>query len=353
MSTVTLPLPNMKKVYECLRESLPDCVSFSYTRQERNVVLISCELSNGSTESIFFKFGHPGDKRVEKEILLYQTLLSSKPAHAPLLVASRLEQDQAWLLLKSIGDEYSDLDPQSEPACKFVFENIARMHAHFESMVADILQEQNIEPLSLWDSFKDGRGNRHSRHFLAVDFEKLAQQGVKIIEDQPEMADRYGFDKSRIDRLLACQDQILDEILAGPVSFLHGDLHQWNILVSEDSSNLDYYLIDWGFSGIGMRQLDLGYIFIDGPKDLCPLDKPPTILYGKTAEVCLKAYWSEINKCSDYRQSWTEFERNQRLVNLYHALGQCTYVLGRKKERPLALCLFLYAWELSKRLELI
>jgi hypothetical protein len=328
------PMPNRALVSEFLRDRINSSQNMRLSRLGDNLFRVQFQDRSGQPAELTLKLGRLGDRRVEKEILLYRHLLVPRHTHAPRAVKTVLRGGFAWLFLESVGSHLAPLDPDHWDGCNLAFTNLARMHARHESLAEAILTQPDSLPERLWKAFADGRGGRHSKGDLEKEFQALQRFAPAILAVNPGLARQLGVNEADVEKLLATREAVIDTLLGCPPTLLHGGLHRPNILVSSDSSRTEMTLKEWGFAGLGARQLDLGGVSPDNPPEAVAKMPPTDHLFGRSAEVCLRAYWLASQRLSAHPVSWKAFLHTQQVANLFHFLVESVRVADRGAGQP-------------------
>jgi hypothetical protein len=260
------------------------------------------------------------------------------------------------LFLEYLSD-HRFFDPNEPSEVEAVYGGIARFHGIYEAeapaRVLDIaVPETSSERDSLWNACHNGQGHLHSEVGFRRAFARVRDLWDDLLASNLEFASQLG--PLNLERLLEIEDEVVGHVLEfEPVTLLHGDLHRWNILLGKADFSWDVRLVDWEFAGLGLRQFDLSYLFLDDPRQLVGVEPLPTIGYGAQAELALREYYQAMSNCTAYPISWDRFVTQQRYVNLVNSLDVSPFLLTLRNERHYALPSLVLALRISERLGLL
>ncbi|HWI66558.1 MAG TPA: phosphotransferase [Symbiobacteriaceae bacterium] len=191
-----------------------------------------------------------------REHTLYETWLKDPATGAPALLGAAPAGDgQVWLLLEGVPEEFPDFTDPTHVTT--VYRHLAAMHIHFTDKGA--AAPRDLEPILA--------------EFSAAHAEKS--------------------------HLLA----------GGPTTFVHGDYHRWNLVVTGGRIRV----LDWELAAFAHPVWDLTLLAPEEPG----WDGVPR---GAGALLALRTY-HEAGPLA--RLSWDEFLYRQRLARLYIAARWC------------------------------
>ncbi len=204
--------------------------------------VLTTELEDGRTVNLFLKdYGisvRPKDEldqRRDREMRFYRDLAPDGELGTPKYYGSVWDPacGRHWLLLEFVG---------GKPVKHCSFEKwvsaagwLGRMHGYFW---------QRRERLDKCDFLE-----RHD----ASRFRLRVERAVRAVFDYaPELGDR-------LRAAVAGYDQVIDAMLEGPCTLLHGGFHALNVLTELPGDADRFCVIDWEEAGIGPGLSDLSY----------------------------------------------------------------------------------------------
>lgn len=188
------------------------------------------------------------DGRLAKPLFLYHPLREIETyrhilaAHLPDTAicygaVSDSARDRYWLFLEKVAGVA--LYEVGLATWQRVAQWLATMHKHFA-------QQTELGDLAVTSHLL-----RYDRDFYWV-WPRRAQIFLRHIEPPPP-ADAL----ERFDRLVASYDQVVERLLALPVTFIHGEFYAANVLVQETADRLRVCPVDWEMAALGPGLLDL------------------------------------------------------------------------------------------------
>jgi hypothetical protein len=174
-----------------------------------------------------------------REIAIYRHILAAHLPDAAVCYGAVVDVDQAryWLFLEKV---------QGVPLYEVGLATWQAVACWLATMHTRFAQQTKLGELAAVGSLL-----RYSGNFYWL-WPRRAQ--TFLHQMQPALPTKT---LERFDRLVANYDQVVERLLALPVTFIHGEFYAANVLVRETTGELRICPVDWEMAGLGPGLLDL------------------------------------------------------------------------------------------------